>query len=105
MATTKTIVLPITYVSKDGAASEPIEYDGNYAVVKGRTVYLEHAAGTPLKLPADVADDLLAKWGDRGAREVDSEGVDIVARAAPKSDPPTNKATPRQLPPAPAPAK
>jgi hypothetical protein len=81
MSLTKTITLPFTYHTKNGATSSPVIFDQNGNRVAGRLDVIEHPPGTALKLPADVADALLAQFGKHGAEEVGGEGVDIVALA------------------------
>ncbi len=82
MSLTKTITLPFTYHSKNGATSAPFICDQNGNRVAGRMDIIEHAPGTPLTLPTAVADALLARFGKQGAEEAGGEGVDVVALAA-----------------------
>jgi hypothetical protein len=82
MSLTKTITLPFTFHTKNGATSAPFILDANNNQVAGRLDVIEHPPGTALTLPADVADALLARFWKQGAEEVGGEGVDIVALAA-----------------------
>lgn len=79
---TKTITLPFTYHTRNGATSAPPIFDANNNQVAGRTDIIEHPPGTPLTLPTAVADALLAQFGKQGAEEAGGEGVDVVALAA-----------------------
>jgi hypothetical protein len=77
---TKTITLPFTFHTRDGAKStDPEFHDGN--LIGGHIVTIEHPPGTPITLPADAADKLLQQFEAHGAAEWDGPGVDIVALA------------------------
>ena len=78
----KTITLPHCFHSRDGRTSAPFVFDANNNQVAGRLDTISHPPGTPLTLPVDVADALLAQFWKHGADEVGGEGVDIVALAA-----------------------
>lgn len=82
MSLTKTITLPFTYHTKNGATSAPAIFDANNNQVAGRLDIIEHPPGARLMLPIAVADALLAQFGKHGAEEVGGDGVDIVALAA-----------------------
>jgi hypothetical protein len=82
MSLTKTITLPFTFHSRNGATFAPAVFDANNNQVAGRLDVIEHPPGTRLTLPADVADALLAKFWKQGAEEVGGDGVDVVALAA-----------------------
>jgi hypothetical protein len=82
MPCTKTITLPFTYHTKNGATSAPVIFDEHGNRVAGRLDVIEHPPGTRLTLPADVADALLRQFWKHGAEEVGGEGVDVVSLAA-----------------------
>ena len=59
----KTIITTVAVHIRDLKNSTPIVYDGNYAVVSGKTVTIEIQAGQPVTLEADEADRILARFG------------------------------------------
>lgn len=82
MSLTKTITLPFTFHTKNGATSAPFILDANNNQVAGRLDVIEHPPGTALTFPADVANRLLDRFGKAGAVEIPGDGFDVVALAA-----------------------